>query len=267
MSPVVVFGYDEEADQVAIADRARVPLFATTEQLAAARAQVKKTRRRILTLEPPDPDKLQEAVALGIWDSIKLYTEKPPKGARHNFGFAAYERWADALRKPKMRGSWDKAFPRGRKMYAGLESVFSDTHIYGKEGFAERDMYADFLDEAAEILQKPALREAAARFRVSAAAWSELGRMLLPDRVPAWAEARNLMLTNQRLFLEQGGAALERGRANAARLIEIRREMETEFPLSEEDVVTFREGIAEAVLKIRDIEASAVAAMKEAMET
>lgn len=266
MMPVVVFGFDEEADQVAIADRARVPLSTTTGQLAAARAQVKKVRNRILTLEPPDHDNLQEAVELGIWDCIKLYTEKPPKGARHNFGFAAYERLADTLRKPKIRGSWDKDFPRGRKMYAGLESVFSDTHTFGKEGFAERDMYADFLDEAADILQKPALREAGEHFRVSARAWEELGLILLPDEVPVWAEARGLMLTNQHLFLEEGGEKLDRGRANCARLIEIRREMETDFPLSDEEVVAFREKIAEQVLRIRDTEAPAVATMKEAME-
>ncbi len=266
MMPVVVFGYDEEADRVSIADRARVPLTVSTGQLAAARAQVKKVRQRILTLEPPEQDRLQEAVEQGIWDCIRLYTEKPPKGARHNFGFAAYERWADVLRKPKVRGSWDKDFPRGRKMYAGLESVFSDTHTFGKEGFAERDLYADFLGEAAVVLEKPALREAGDQFRVSAKAWEELGLILLPDEVPVWVEARRLMLTNQRLFLEQGGDKFEEGRANCARLIEIRSEMETDFPLSEEEVVAFRERIAEQVLRIREIEVPAVAAMKEAME-
>ena len=266
MLPVVVYGIDEETERVWIADRARVPLFASTGQLAAARAKVKKFRHRIMTLEEPDADKLQEAVQSGIRDSIQLYTEKPPKGARHNFGFAAYQRWADALRKPKMRGSWDKEFPRGRKMYAGLESIFSDTHTFGKEGFAERDMFASFLDEAAEILEQPVLREAAEQFRASAIAWRDLGLLLLPESVPIWAEARRLMLENQRLFLEQGGAAHEAGRTNADRLIEIRRQMETDFPLSEEEVVSFREEIAAQVLKISAIEEPAVAAMKEAMK-
>lgn len=265
MLPVVVFGFDDEADRVSIADRARVPLFASTGQLAAARARVKKFRHRIMTLETPDSDKLQEAVQSGIRDTIQLYTEKPPKGARHNFGFAAYQRWADALRKPKMRGSWDKEFPRGRKMFAGLESVFGDTHTYGKEGFAERDVYANFLDEAAQILDLPVLREAAAHFRAGALAWRDLGLLLLPDSIPVWAEARKLMLESQRLFLERGGAALEEGRANAGRLIEIRRQMETDFPLTEEELVAFREEIAEQVLKISTIEEPAIAAMKEAM--
>ena len=265
MLPVVVFGYDEKSDRVSIADRARVPLVATTTQLAASRAKVKKFRHRIMTLGMPDSDMIPKAVQSGIRSSVQLYTEKPPKGARHNFGFAAYQRWADALRKPKMRGSWDKEFPRGRKMYAGLESVFSDTHTYGKEGFAERDVFATFLDEAAQILDQPVLREAAEHFRASALAWRDLGELLLPDSVPVWAEARNLMLENQRIFLEQGGAALETGRANAERLIGIRRQMEDGFPLSDEEVVTFREEIAEQVLKISAIEEPGVEAMKEAI--
>lgn len=265
MQPVVVYGYDEEADLVSIADRSRVPLFATTGQLATARSKVKKMRHRVMTLALPDADRIPEAVRAGIGDSIQLFTEKPPKGARHNFGFAAYQRWADALRKPKMRGSWDKEFPPGRKMYAGLESVFSDTHTYGKDGFAERDVFASFLDEAAQILDRPVLQEAGKQFRESGVAWRDLGEMLLPDSVPVWSEARKLMLENQRLFLEQGGEAVEAGRANADRLIAIRREMETEFPLSDEEVVHFREEIAEQVLRISAMEEPAVAAMKEAL--
>ena len=265
MLPVVVFGFDEEADRVSIADRSRVPLHVSIGELAAARAKVKKVRHRVLTLGMPDDARIEDAVLAGIQDSIQLYTEKPPKGARHNFGFAAYQRWADALRKPKMRGSWEKEFPLGRKMYAGLESVFSDTHTYGKLGFAERDVYADFLDEAAIVLDRPMLKEGAAQFRTSAQAWRELGSLLLPDSIPPWGEARKLMLENQRLFLDFGADSYETGRANADRLIAIRREMETDFPLSEADVVTFREAIADQVLKISAVEELAVSSMKEAI--
>ncbi len=265
MLPVVVFGFDEETDRVSIADRARVPLYVSTGELAAARAKVKKFRHRVLTLGMPDDDKIGDAVLDGIRDSIQLYTEKPPKGARHNFGFAAYQRWADALRKPKMRGSWEKEFPPGRKMFAGLESVFSDTHTYGKEGYAERDVFADFLDEAARILDRPSLREAATQFRTSGLAWRDLGELLLPDAIAPWGEARRLMLENQRIFLEQGASSYDEGKDNADRLIAIRHEMETDFPLSEAEVVNFREAIAEQALKISAIEEVAVEAMKEAI--
>lgn len=267
MQPIVIYGYDGSGGRVSLADRARVPLFAAPSQLAPARAKVKKLRHRILTLQEPDAGRLEDAVRAGLRDSVSLYTEKPPKGARHNFGFAAYQRWADALRKPGMRGSWEREFPTGRKMYAGMESVFSDTHTYGKNGFAERDVQAGFLDEAAVVLRASCLHEAAEGFRASAKEWERLGRMLLPDSVQIWAEARALMLTNQKLFLEKGAESLDQGRANAQRLMEIRSRMETDFPLSQEEVVLFRERIADQVLRIGETERPAVEAMREGLES
>jgi hypothetical protein len=97
MLPILVYGYDQQQDTVWIADRARVPLTVTTAELAAARARAKNAKYRLLTLDHPDPEKLRSAVTAGIWDSIKLYTEAPPKGAAHNFGFAAYRHWAELL--------------------------------------------------------------------------------------------------------------------------------------------------------------------------
>ena len=136
MFPLVVYGYQEQEDTVWIADRARVPLTVTTAELAAARSRVKKQKNRILTLEPPNPDKLPDAVREGIWNCIRLYTEKPPKGSRNNFGFAAYDRWGDLLVKPKMRMSWAQEFPPGARMYAGLKSAYNDIALFGKDGNA-----------------------------------------------------------------------------------------------------------------------------------
>jgi hypothetical protein len=42
MFPILVYGYDLKRDEVWIADRARVPLVITPEELQAARARVKK---------------------------------------------------------------------------------------------------------------------------------------------------------------------------------------------------------------------------------
>ena len=76
MMPILVYGYDEASDTVKIADRSFKSLEVSTETLAKARARVKKDKNRIITLEAPDESKLVSAVQAGIWDSIKLYTEK-----------------------------------------------------------------------------------------------------------------------------------------------------------------------------------------------
>jgi hypothetical protein len=261
--PILVYGNDQAGDRVWIADRAHVPLAVTTTELAAARAWIKKDKFRILTLEPPDQQKLITAVQAGIWDCLRLYTEAPPKGKKDNFGLSAFHYWANLLTRPKNRLSWEKVFPAGLEMYAGLTSAFTDINIFGKEGYAERDLYADFLDEAAQILDRPGLKEAAEVFRRSAGLWDGFGTALLPDEIPALGEARRLMLERHETFLHQGNAGLAQIRAIDERLASIRRRLTGEFSLDPREVVTFREGLAERLLAIHDVEKQAVEALQE----
>ena len=192
MMPIVVYGYDADADRVWIADRANLPLTVSTAELAAARGRVKKDKHLLLTVDLPDPDKLIYAVQTGIWDCIKLFSEKPPKGSADNFGLRAYENWVKLLTKPKQRLSWEKVFPVGPKMYAGLTSAYNFAFLFGKDDTldAERSHYAAFLDEAAAILNRPALIDAADEFRRAAEAWRALGSVLLPDSGRATRQRR-----------------------------------------------------------------------------
>jgi hypothetical protein len=264
MFPILVFGFEEDADVVHIADRARVALRARTGELREARGRVKKTKHRLLTLGPPNEDKLAAAVSAGIHDCLSLYLEKPPKGAAHNFGFAAYRRWADLLTKPKMRGSWAKEYPPGRKLYAVLTSTFNFSMLFGKDDPAERTLYSAFLDEAAVILGKPALSRVAAQFRQSAAAWQKLSRALLPDDVPLLQKTRALMVRRHSRFLDAGNEALDEIKEIDRRLADLRDEASTAFPLDEDGVSALHRRIAECVMEVHDVERSAVGALQEA---
>ncbi len=198
MYPIVVYGYDEASDVVLIADRARLGLHCTTAELAAVRGRVKKDKHRLMTLEAPDESKLAAAATAGIWDCINLFTEAPPKGTKKNFGLAAFRNWADLLTNPKSRLSWAKVFPPGREMVAGLTSAYGDIRLFGKDGWADRDTYADFLDEAAVLLHKPALGDAATAFRQTVPAWQQVASSLLPDDVAGLGELRSLLARGPR---------------------------------------------------------------------
>ena len=265
MFPILVYGYDEPADTVWIADRASVPLTISIDELAVARARVKKDKFRILMLDAPNADKIPAAVQKGIWDCVKLFTEHPPKGSKNNFGFAAYRRWADLLLKPGLKLSWEKEFPAGDKMYAGLTSAFTDITTFGKDGGAERAMYADFLGEASQILDKPALTDVAQQFRASEHKWSELATALLPDEVQPFKETRELLLQKHKLFIEQGPKALPAMQQIADRLDQIKTQISADFPLSQPDVLGMRENIQMHVMAIHDTESEAIAALQEAM--
>ncbi len=264
MYPHIVYSYEAELDSVMIADRGRVPLRITTEQLSLARAKVKKSNHRIVTLDMPGMDKLHSAVQLGIWDCIKLYTEKPSKGAKDNFGFAAYKRWIEVLTKPKTRLSWESEFPAGRKLYEGLVTAYTSIMLDGKEGQAERHMFADFLDEAAMILQNPALNETAVQFRSAGKAWNDLAQTLLPDTVPLLREAREVIWNSYQGFLNQG-ADPQRSQQRHARLRAIKEQASNDFPLNAAEVSDLRQNIAEHVQKIQDIELAAVTQLRALM--
>ncbi len=265
--PLIVYGYDEEEDTVYIADRARVPLTVTTGELAAARGRIKKIKHRLLTLEEPQQEKLASAVRLGIRDTIQLFTEKPPKGSKNNFGLNAYQFWAKMLTTPKQRLSWEKQFPAGLPMYAGLTSAFEFSALFGKGSGqdAERALYADFLDEAAVLLDIAALNDAASDFRAAAAAWQDLSAALLPDAVAPFAESRELMLHKHTLFLDQGSAASAEIEEIKSRLSALRAAMETDFPLTQEETEAFRERLTAQILAVHDIEETAVQTLQEAI--
>jgi hypothetical protein len=261
MLPSLVYGHADGT--VHIADRAGVPFTVSAEQLAEARGAVKKFKHRLMTVQAPNAAKLATAVTRGIWSAISLYTEAPPKGARHNFGLAAYDHWAKMLTNTRNKNSWERYFPAGSGLYSALSWGYMWITDWGAgEGF-ERGMYADFLDEAAVILEKGALREAAATFRESAAAWLSLGAAMLPDEVPPLRETRDLMDQRRHLFITQGETP-ERRTANE-RLAAIKAEVAADFPMSADEVTAFRANLAEHVLNIRDIEASAVEVMQAAM--
>lgn len=265
--PIVVYGYDRAAGRVCIADRATVPLTVTVEELAAARGRIKKDKHRLLTLDIPDPAKLESAVRLGILDCVKLFAEQPPKGTANNFGLAAYRFWADMLTSPKARLSWAKVFPPGTAMYAGLTSAYKFSSLFGKgeAGGGERSMYAVFLEEAAVLLDNPGLKAAAEAFKASARAWRDLPAVLLPDQVPPFALARDLLSRRQNRFLAHGNAALPEMEAIDEQLATLRSSMQHDFPLTAAEVITLREQIAAQVLIIHDQEQLAVAALQEAM--
>ncbi|MCA0455336.1 MAG: BtrH N-terminal domain-containing protein [Chloroflexi bacterium] len=266
--PIVVYGV--EGDTVYIADRSPQPRTVTTDELMTARGRVKDDKSRILVLDAPDMDKLPAAVLKGIWQCISLFTDAPPKGKRTNFGFAALEHWADMLVNTRNKHSWERYFTPGSRLYNGIAGDIGQPGVFdwitwwnGSDG-AERGMYADFLDEAALLLGKPALKAVGEQFRQSAKAWNALAEAVLPDTIPLLKETRELKQRNRRL-IKQGMSTLEERKAIVARLKALKAAAATEFNLSAGDYTAFRETLRDHILTIADLEKAAVAALQAAV--
>ena len=269
MLPILVYG--SEAGTFYVADRSRWPWRVAADTLRLARGRVKQDRYRQVVLDPPNEAKLPPAVQKGIWQCISLFTEAPPRGSRDNFGLAAYQRWAKMLTNTRHKQSWERVFAPGPRLFHGLAGsnvqpgAFDWIMTWGAAPNAERGLYADFLDEAAVILSKPALREVAGQFRQSASAWNTLADGLLPDDVPPLAEAKALHLKRRQLFTEQGEAALVELEAVRARLRALSADVEKDFPMTAAEAAALREKLAAQVLAIHDVEAKAIEALQKVM--
>ena len=269
MFPIVVHGYVD--GEIHIADRSSQSLLITEAKLATARARVKKDKYRVLALGAPDLSKLPGAVQKGIWQCIALYTEAPPKGGRDNFGFAAYEKWAKMLTNIRNKQSWERMLAPGSRLFAALAGLgyqpgaFGWARTFPSNQVDDRNLYADFLDEAALILKRPGLKGAAEQFRTSSEAWLNLSEALLPDDVPLLREAKELLLLKRDLFVEHGGSARDEMLEAGTRLSEIYSLAAAEFPMSVQEVASIREGLAEHVMNISNIEQEAIELLQAAM--
>ena len=265
MLPLVVYGYED--DTAYIADRADVGLTVSTETLDKARARVKQDKFRIVTLEAPNPDKLSAAVTAGLWDCIKLFTENPPRGSKDNFGLAGYQAWVQALTKSTGKKSWSKLMPTPMEFYSGLTTAYYFSQLFGKDTShtAERDLFADFLEEAAMILDKPALNQIAPQFRKAGEAWCEVGQALLPDSVEPFMQVRELMDKKHALFLSKGNAALDEMRTIDSKREALKQTIGNNFPLDESGIQQLKDNLAEKIMAVHDIEKEAITALRDAM--
>jgi hypothetical protein len=143
--------------------------------------------------------------------------------------------------------------------------LYGWVQTYGSGPNAERDLYAEFLDEAALVLDKPGLQEAAMRFRASGKAWAELVRIALPDEIEMLNQGRELLARRHRLFIERGDDALEEILAIGEEFNLLRTRASEHFSLSAEEAAPLRQRMSDQVLAIREIEAEAVEAMRGAM--
>ena len=263
--PLVIFGYEPGKGEAYISDRSRVSLTVSTDDLDKARGRIKKERHSLLLLGTPDEALLPDAVRQGINDCVKLMTEKPPKGSAKNFGLRGLQHWAEMLQKTS-KGSWAKEYPGGRPLLSVLISSYTFLGpAFGKTKCAERDVYADFLDEAAQVLSLASLNEVASLYRVAGAAWNDLLLSLLPEDVPLLNEVRQAIDTKTELFIKEGAAQLDTIIECNQRLEALKTEAEGDFPMTEAEISDLRDDICGHVQNVLEAESAAVSALKAAL--
>ena len=240
--PIVVYAID--GDTVHVDDRGLAPRTVSREVLDAARGRVGSYKHRLCVIEP-DRDELpvallRDAVRAGLADTAEHLAS-----GSDSFGLEAWRKWARM-----MTGSGAKAWPRvfasGRGLAGALLSTYEGIQPVGLDGGHLRGLYADFLDEAAGLLEDPALADRALAWREAAARWQTLADTALPV-----GRLRELLAEVHGTVVEGGDAA-----APAAELWELRRSLDASAAVETAELFPamgeMLEGIYEAEVAARE---------------
>ena len=260
---VIVFGVDEGAGTASLADRCPGPVTLPLEDLRAARETSWSPKyRAMLVQKSADGGDIRSAVESGIRDCIVQMNQGL---GITNFGLRGMEKWATVLTSTKEKKSWAKIFPPGANLFDSLYSIFCQISARDSGGCADRLLYADFLVEAADVLNRPALRDVADQYRGLEQMWRSVAENHLPGDIPAFAEARELTLRRTRAFEEKGAEAAEEVQSIRARLDQIAAECREQFPLSFNDARNLLHELKQQILNLHAAETDIVRALEAAV--
>lgn len=254
---VVIYSIDDDAGMARVGDLTDEPVAVPLAALAKARLRIAKQKNRLLRLAgpPANPD-LPAALAAGLRSGADALIHNRMR----NFTLEAFKGWAEQLAGRSKKESWEAMFPPGHNLWRALTSVHDFLEHYGTGGGLCRPIFAEGLAEAAGVLGKPGLTELAERYTALGREWSALADAALPDSVPAFVEAKTLLIRKAELLASGEAAAPEEIRGIWSRLAALGREP---FPLDAGQAADLRAELARRVRQLYEREIAAREALAE----
>lgn len=231
----------EPNGETVFGDLADEPVHLDTSLFTKARGRIKKDKYRLLALKKPLAlTALSDSISAGL----AACAEGLVKGRIKNFTIQSFETWADALYGTSGKESWEKMFPPGHRLWRGLTSMFEFIEHYGSGGGLMRPLFSQTLRESAQIMKKPALLELADSYEALGEKWTSLAESALPENVPAFAEARQLITAKEEAVLS--GTEAE-ARQACDTLEALGKQHSSSFPLSKQEASDLRKQLQEQV--------------------
>lgn len=260
---VVVYGIDEDRGRVLMSDRCPDPVSLSLEEFRHARESSWSPKYRAMIVhESGRQGDVRSAVDQGIRECMRQMNDGL---GITNFGFRGMEKWATVLTSTREKKSWLKIFPPGPALFDSLFSIWCQIRLRGHAGNAYRAFYADFLDEASEVISKPGLRNAAELYRESDRIWGELADAHLPASVPQFEQLRQLAIERKELFETRGMAAFDDIAARRREIERISGEIREQFPLTQGDTRSLLNDLRQRILRLKEQETECVRAVESAM--
>lgn len=248
--------YERDGNDFIVGDLGPTVARMSVEELEEARdaKYVTKFRSVIIKDAPAKPD-LREMVT----ERIRGMCSQMIEGLGiANFGLEAYAKWAEMLTNTKNKKGWSQCFTDGPSLQRALSSVYGQIKMRGFGGSAFRSMYADFLDQSAGILKKPALKKIAEQFREAEASWNNIALAALPDSIPVLKETRDAIDRRAALLQKPRTPKIDEELDSLrTRLLELRESSTDRLALSAADKLDLFSNMRARILETEPIERAA----------
>ena len=264
-NPVVAVGGD--AEHVLLDDLGVAPLTVERARLADARARVGSYKHRLIATDPAlvqvDAERLRAAVEEGIAAQVAHL-----QGRSDSFSLPAWRKWARLSTDGRNRKSWPNVFADRRGLASALVSIYEGAGPRPGSTVASgagnlRALYADFLEEAAPLLDAPGVVGAAPAFREAAAAWATLVDAALPPGHPRLGRLRELVDGTERA-VAAGDAGAAEAKTLAAEHWALQEGLDRDPWLNESDQTDLLSDLGARVERIFAVESEAVAVLAAA---
>jgi hypothetical protein len=226
----VAVAYGIDGEHVLIDYRATKPFIIEHDLLVEARAKVPSFKNRIMVVEPKESFDLEVAIREGLLDCVEYLS-----ASSTSFALPAIRKWARLMTDSKNSKGWPTVFRDGRGLYGTLRTMYEAIEHIGTGGGGLRGMYADFLDEAAGIIDNGELKTAADHYRALHERWHALAQTSLPDHIDVFKTTKELLNRRAAMVEEHGSDSLEAIKPINNDLHDLKRELNDRFPLGESE--------------------------------
>jgi hypothetical protein len=201
---------------------------------------------------------LESAIYEGLQDCVEYLG-----ASSTSFALPALRKWARMMTDTKNKKGWPTVFRDGRGLYGTLRTLYEAIEHIGTGGGGMRGLYADFLNEAALILDNELLSDSAERYRALHEQWQALAQASLPDQLEAFKTTKDMLDRRAAILLEQGSEGLEAIRPLNDALHDLKGELNPKFPLNSSETAALLADIQSHLEGIYSAEKEALATLRE----
>ncbi|MGY1631086.1 BtrH N-terminal domain-containing protein [Geodermatophilus sp. SYSU D01186] len=243
---------------VLLDDERLEPNEVPADAFAAARAASRKSRHRLLVVDPGGPPvELAPAVRAALAVTVHDLTEDVmPNAFAGNFGLRGLARWADAVADRRTKTGWARLFGSGPAFGTAMRRLHDCLTTDHSSPGAMRPLYADFLTSAGVVLDDPAAAEAAGLYARAGELWARIADEAVTG---VMAPYRALVERRTELLLDLGSAATD----DLQRLAQEAAGMTSDLDVAEADRLAQLDRIAALAAEVLPLEREACTALAE----